>query len=306
MHHHGALHDLPALRTSLPSLRPGPRLRLAAICLLALAMTACATGGLRIDRSHSAASQDSRVQFVVIHYTAGEFEPSLRILTRGAVSSHYLVDRDPPRIYQLVDESRRAYHAGVSSWEGVTALNAASIGIEIVNNGYVDDRRGRYHPYPADQIDQVVALVKDIVRRHGVRPHRIVGHSDIAPSRKQDPGPLFPWRRLADEGLIPWPDEQQVAAERPRFTLALPDVAWFQARLEAHGFAVPRSGELDEATRDVLVAFQMKYRPERYDGEPDAETAALLEVITRPGGRWILGEDGQRRPYRPAPGPRPA
>ncbi|MFG5410865.1 N-acetylmuramoyl-L-alanine amidase [Piscinibacter sakaiensis] len=261
-------------------------------------MTACAgPGGLAIDRRYSAASQDSRVQFIVLHYTDGELGPSLDILTRGPVSSHYLVDRDPPTIYQLVDETRRAYHAGASSWEGVTALNASSIGIEIVNDGYQGDRFGPYQPYPPAQIDAVIALVRDIAQRHGVRPNRIVGHSDIAPTRKQDPGPMFPWRRLADAGLVPWPDEAQVAAERPRFEAALPPTGWFQERLARHGFALPQDGLFDEATRDALSAFQMKYRPARYDGQPDAETAALLEVVNRPGGLWILGGDGRREPF---------
>ena len=211
---------------------------------------------------------------------------SVQILTQEEVSAHYLVsDEAPPRIYRLVDESQRAWHAGLSSWRGNTALNASSIGIEIVNAGPSDNAQGRvYAPYPPEQIDLVISLVKDIVARHQIKPERVVGHSDIAPQRKVDPGPRFPWFRLGELGLIPWPNQGRVRAQQALFAEpgALPDVAWFQRQLAAHGFEVPRHGELDEPTRKVVAAFQMRYRPQRYDGAPDAETAALLRVLNTP------------------------
>ena len=248
------------------------------LCLLA----GCASAP-RLDTTYTSVSQDSRAQFLVIHFTSEEFHSSLKVLTEGPVSSHYLVRDDPPIVYRLVDEGRRAYHAGMSSWKGQTQLNAASIGIEIVNLG---DRGAPdaliWYDYPQAQIDVVVALVKDIVKRHDIRPDRVVGHSDIAPQRKVDPGPRFPWKRLADEGLIPWPDADAVTRRRPAFEDRLPDIAWFQQKLEQHGFAVPRNGELDPATRNVVAAFQMKYRPARFDGNPDAETAAMLDVLVNP------------------------
>lgn len=262
-------------------------LRFAAL-LAALLLGACA-GGPSIDRSHTSLGQDSRVLFIVLHYTQGSFDNALRALTLGQVSSHYLVNDDPVRIYGLVDENRRAWHAGASSWNGHTHLNASSIGIEIVNPGYTDTPAGRvYAPYPPEQIDAVVALVKDIAERHQVRPERIVGHNDIAPMRKQDPGPAFPWKRLAIEGLIAWPDMLTVMAKRHEFETALPDVAWFQARLADYGFALPQSGALDAMTREVIATFQMKYRPGNFDGEPDAETAALLFAATTPGAMLML------------------
>lgn len=258
--------------------------------MLVVSFSGCST--LYIDRTYTAKSQDSRAQFLILHYTAIDHPKSLRVLTQDAVSSHYLVsdgagdspDNFRPMIYQLVDETRRAYHAGLSSWKGHTQLNAASIGIEIVNIGYRDGVNGReFFDFPKAQIDLVVALVKKIVKEHNVQPDRILGHSDIAPLRKSDPGPRFPWKRLADEGIIPWPDEQAVAEKRSYYETSLPNVLWFQQKLEAHGFAPPQNGELDKATRAMIGAFQMKYRQSLFDGMPDAETAAILDVMTSGG-----------------------
>ena len=239
---------------------------------------------LQIDKTHTSKSQDSRVQFLVLHYTWGDFPGSLKILTGGPVSSHYLVRDNPPEIYQLVDENRRSFHAGVSSWLGNSGLNASSIGIEIVNPGGRPDADGfvRFADYEPAQIEAVMKLVRDIVKRHNIAPERVVGHSDIAPTRKVDPGPKFPWKRLADEGIIRWPDAQDVAARKPAFDKALPDVLWFQQRLAKHGFLVTQDGKMDGLTKAVLVAFQMKYRPANYSGAPDAETAAMLDVLTSP------------------------
>jgi N-acetylmuramoyl-L-alanine amidase len=253
------------------------------LVIAALVMAGCATGP-RLDKTYSAVSQDSRVRYLVIHYTALDLPASLRVLTQQAVSSHYLVDAQPdPTIYLLVDESRRAHHAGVSSWQGNTNINPSSIGIEIVNLGNTKSDQGTvYYPFPQSQIDRVIALVRDIVQRHQISPDRVVGHSDIAPQRKQDPGPLFPWKQLADAGLVLWPDAQKVAERRPGFEAMLPDVAWFQQRLQTHGFAVPQTGVLDEPTRTVIAAFQMKYRNSNFDGNPDGETAAILDALTAP------------------------
>ncbi len=254
-------------------------------------LTACATQSLRIDKSHESVTQASRVQFLILHYTVADFDDSLDILARqGRVSSHYLVRETPVEVYQLVDESRLARHAGQSYWAGMTMLNASSVGIEIVNPGYTDTPEGRvYAPYPQEQIDVVIRLVKEIVARHQIRPEFVLGHADIAPGRKQDPGPMFPWRQFAEAGVILWPDEAQVAEKAAYYQVnPVPDVAWFQQRLAAVGYRVPREGVLDEATRDVISTFQMKYRPADISGQPDAGTAALLEVVSTPGGMRSL------------------
>ena len=254
---------------------------------LAVLLTGCATEYPRIDHSLSAKSQSSRVKFVILHYTVSDRPQSIKILTEQIVSSHYLLtDEAVPTLYQLVDEARQANHAGVSNWKNYTLLNGNSIGIEIVNPGFTDTPNGRiWHPFPQAQIDQLIALLKQIVARHNIPPENILGHSDIAPQRKQDPGPMFPWQQLAAQGLILWPDAARVNAARPAYEAALPDVAWFQAKLALHGYLVPKTGVLDNETRTVLAAFQMKYRPMTIDGTPDAESAALLEVLTTPAAK---------------------
>ena len=239
-------------------------------------------GGLHIDTSHTAAGQSSRVQYIVLHYTSSDLQRSLELLTQGEVSAHYLIDAAPATAYRLVDEDRRAWHAGDSEWHGRTWLNASTLGIELVNPGYEEDAEGnrRWYPYPPKQIDALIRLLKELVERHELPPDSIVGHSDIAPQRKVDPGPLFPWYRLAAEGLIAWPDDAHLGTRQRLFAaVGLPPTAWYQARLASLGYRVPQHGELDEATRKVLAAFQMKYRPSHHDGTPDAETAALLQVL---------------------------
>ncbi len=251
------------------------------VCLfLFSAMLAGCASGPRIDTRYNAVGQNSRVQYIILHYTSTDLAHSLRLLTEGEVSSHYLIGEAPATIYRLVDEDRRAWHAGDSQWQGRTWLNGTSIGIELVNQGFYDGPNNRYwQPYSPAQIEALIVLLKDIVQRHQLSLGSILAHSDIAPQRKVDPGPLFPWKRLADAGLVPWPDDRVVAQQQALFAESLPTVAWFQAQLARQGYQVPEHGELDEETRNVLAAFQMKYRPARHDGEPDAETAALLLVL---------------------------
>ncbi|WP_263146347.1 N-acetylmuramoyl-L-alanine amidase [Pseudomonas sp. RIT-PI-AD] len=247
--------------------------------LLLLLIAGCAQQP-QIDTRFVSANQNSRVQYIVLHYTSTDFLHSLALLTHGDVSAHYLIDEDPPTIYRLVDENRRAWHAGESEWQGRTWLNASSIGIELVNRGYEDMADGRvWYPFAEAQIDALIGLLKDLVKRHQLPLGSIIGHLDIAPQRKVDPGPLFPWKRLGEAGLIPWPDAGEVARKQVLLAAELPNVLWFQHQLAIQGYAVEQNGTLDQATRNVLAAFQMKYRPARYDGEPDAQTAALLLVL---------------------------
>ena len=254
------------------------------LALLIALLSGCAGPGPRIDHSYQARSQSSRVRFIVLHYTVSDLPTALKTLTQQDVSSHYLLTDTPsPLFYALVDESRQAAHAGASSWKTYTHLNNSSIGIEIVNPGYSDTPEGRiWYPYPPAQIDQLILLLRQIVARHDIKPENILGHSDIAPQRKIDPGPMFPWERLAAAGLIPWPDANRVAGRRAVYEQGVPQPAWFQQQLALHGYAVPQTGEFDLATRNVIIAFQMKYRRSNFDGVADAETAAILDVLTTP------------------------
>ncbi|NGM87402.1 N-acetylmuramoyl-L-alanine amidase [Parapusillimonas sp. SGNA-6] len=250
-------------------------------CTFAALLSGCGMhwgGGLAIDRSIVAKSQNSRVDFIVLHYTSTGNEASLKILSQLNVSSHYLITREPrPKIYQLVDESRRAWHAGLSEWYGRTDMNSASIGIEIVNHG---NEKGEWEAYTPAQIDTLVALLKDISARHQIKPANIVGHSDIAPQRKIDPGPAFPWQELAAQGLGRWYDPDRVREHQAEFLRqGLPDAAWIQGELRRLGYAAPTTGKLDRATRNVIAAFQMHFRPSRYDGVPDPETLAIMRAL---------------------------
>ncbi|MFI8482167.1 N-acetylmuramoyl-L-alanine amidase [Pseudomonas sp. NPDC078700] len=247
---------------------------------LMLALLAGCSSGPSIDKSHTATGQSSRVQYVVLHYTSTSFSRSMELLTTKDVSSHYLINSEPATIYQLVDENRRAWHAGVSSWKGRTWLNSTTIGIELVNKGYTDTPAGRvWQPYSEDQIQALISLLKDIVKRHDLPLGSIIGHSDVAPQRKVDPGPYFPWKRLADAGLVPWPDASEVTRKQVQLAANLPNIAWFQHQLARQGYEIIENGQLDTQTRKVLAAFQMKYRPSNYAGQADAETAALLLVL---------------------------
>lgn len=261
---------------------PATRLaRLAGTVAVAALLAACAApgpGGLSINRSVQARAQDSRVDFVVLHYTATDNDTSLKVLSEQDVSSHYLITREPrPGVYLLVPEERRAWHAGVSEWKGRSHLNNTSIGIEIVNHGRQEND---WQPYTDEQIDTLIILLRDIMTRHRIAPGNVVGHSDIAPQRKVDPGPLFPWKRLADEGLATWFDEPLAARYTEEYMLmGLPPVSTIQEMLRRAGYPTPATGELDKATRNVLSAFQMRYRPDLFDGNPDARTLGILKAL---------------------------
>ncbi|MGH1449313.1 MAG: N-acetylmuramoyl-L-alanine amidase [Pseudomonadaceae bacterium] len=257
---------------------------LALTCLSLLVVLGGCTRSLEIDDRYQSANHDSRVQYVIVHYTSSGFDRALQHLTRGAVSSHYLISEEPV-VYRLVDENRRAWHAGDSSWQGRTWLNGSSVGIEIVHPGYSDTPEGRvWHPWPAEQVDPLIPLLQDILKRHQLSPDRVLGHSDVAPQRKVDPGPLFPWRQLAQAGVSIWPDAAQVAHHERALAGRVPPPQWFDEALQAFGYSLAMSGSdpaatPDRARRNVIAAFQMRFRPALHDGVADSETAAILAAL---------------------------
>ncbi|GAB3215513.1 N-acetylmuramoyl-L-alanine amidase [Pseudaeromonas pectinilytica] len=264
------------------------RLLLATTSLL---LTSCQQVTLPIDRSHTSLNQDSRIQSVIVHYTQIDDAQSLDELTRPAsrVSAHYLLSREErdgqPIVYALVPESQRAWHAGVSHWQGAQALNASSIGIEIVNLGYADADaqlpliERHWQAYTSGQIQTLALLLRQLVDRYQLPPTRLLGHSDIAPGRKVDPGPLFPWQQLHDHyGLGAWPDEARVSA---LLTMPgpVPSISEIQNLLIRYGYGLAATGTLDTRTRQTVQAFQLHFRPARYDGLPDRETVARLQAL---------------------------
>lgn len=260
-----------------PALKRG--IQIGVLSLTALLAACGSSGPIKFDDSYSSQGQNSRVRYLVLHYTAGDHATSLKVLIQRDVSAHYLIsDERRPTVYRLVPEERRAWHAGIGSWYGFTDLNTGSIGIEIVNMGRLGN--GRWEPYTQGQINTLKVLLKDLAQRHNISPRNIIGHSDVAPQRKTDPGPHFPWKELAQDGIGRWYKEAQARALLAQYaTRPLPSASQVQAWLRKAGYETPESGMFDKATQNVIAAFQMHYRPARYDGILDAETAAILQSL---------------------------
>ncbi|HHN73348.1 MAG TPA: N-acetylmuramoyl-L-alanine amidase [Thermopetrobacter sp.] len=217
------------------------------------------------------------IDMIVLHYTGcPSAESALLWMCTGEsqVSAHYLVDEDG-EIVQLVDERARAWHAGAACWAGESDVNSRSIGIEIQNPGHAEPEPP---PYGEAQMAAVIALCRDIMARHGIDPARVVGHSDVAPMRKCDPGEHFPWRRLAAAGvaLAPAPAPEGMAGEALRPGDAGAAVAALQAALAAAGYHVPQGGHYCPQTEAVVRAFQRRFRPARVDGVADPSTRETL------------------------------
>lgn len=216
---------------------------------------------------------------ILLHYTGMQSgaEALARLRDRQAeVSAHYLVEEDG-RLFALVPEERRAWHAGVSSWRGAADINSASIGVEIVNPGH----EFGYRPFPAGQIAVVIELLADIRSRWTVPDARILAHSDVAPTRREDPGELFPWRRLAEAGHGLWSDAPAAPGPELQADDEGADVFALQAGLARLGYDLPPSGRYDAITAAVVTAFQRHWRQERVDGRADGETRARLIDLLR-------------------------
>jgi N-acetylmuramoyl-L-alanine amidase len=240
-------------------------------------------------RSASFAARTEAVDTLVLHYTALDLAQSLKVLREGAVSVHYVLAEDGT-VYKLLEEHEVGWHAGLSMWRGRRNVNARSIGIEVVN---LD---GNVHGYPRAQVDALVALCRAILQRHpGIEARNVVGHSDIAPKRKVDPGRRFPWQRLAAAGIGLWPEG---AVPEP---VASP--AGLQALLQACGYPPPHaygrnsasganvyvpdadnpppgvSGVQRVTTADLVRAFQLRYQPRALAGRPTAHTMGMLRRL---------------------------
>jgi N-acetylmuramoyl-L-alanine amidase len=224
-----------------------------------------------VDRpspNHAARPTDTAVDVLVLHYTELPLKESLDVLTDGArplrVSAHYVLAEDGT-LYRLVPEDRVAWHAGRSWWRGRESLNATSIGIEIVN------LQGDRHDYPQRQVEVLIELCREIMARHpAIVPRNVVGHSDIAPKRKIDPGARFPWKTLAEAGVGLWPR-----------TEAWPIEDNFLRALQRFGY--PPATEVEP--EEIVKAFQRHFRPSRIDGTVDPECRSLLaDLLDQVGG----------------------
>lgn len=256
--------------------------------------------------NHGPRPEGQAVDHLVLHYTELDLAQSLAVLTDatrpGRVSSHYVLAEDGA-VYALVDETRVAWHAGRSCWRGVSGLNGRSIGIEIVN------LHGDRHAYPAVQVDALIALCHGILRRHpAIEARNVVGHSDIAPRRKIDPGLRFPWRHLALAGIGLWPRLPDGTATpdtgngtdgpaRP-----CEDASSLVARLTRFGYASPHTypdaagNDVTVGPADIVAAFQRRFRPWRVDGLADGDQIARIDDLLRQ-----VGELPPLTASRPAP-----
>jgi N-acetylmuramoyl-L-alanine amidase len=218
-----------------------------------------------------------RIRHLVVHYTGmTSCQKALERLCdpKAEVSAHYLIDEDGA-VYQLVSEENRAWHAGKSFWHGVRDINSTSIGVEIANPGH----EYGYRAFAKQQIAAFVLLAREIMKRHSITAYNVLGHSDVAPGRKTDPGELFPWETLATEGIGLWPEDTVTLPGHPDLMGAL-------RRLSDIGYPVPMTPELgsdvinpDSAVTDVIAAFQSRYRQSLADGFLDIETATRIASV---------------------------
>lgn len=263
---------------------------------------------------------DAQVQFLVLHYTAVPLNTTLGIFTndsslaeqdseyfangaadpielcKNEVSAHYVISENG-EVFSLVNEEYAAYHAGVSFWNGVKNINNQSIGIEQVNIGYdwlskfpteravtVGGSDKTWCTFTDAQIDKTIALCLEIIKRYNIQPHNIVGHTDVACGRKSDPGPAFPWERLAKSGVGIWYDiSESSIKEMPEDPVSVS-----QNKLTEFGYDCPITGVIDEKFKNVMQAFQMHFRPSNIDGEVDLECIQILDSLCIRKNRYEL------------------
>ena len=214
------------------------------------------------------------VNLLLFHYTGmkSASEAMARLCNPNSkVSAHYLID-EVGNIFSLVDENKRAWHAGVASWNDDVDINNISVGVEIANPGH----EFGYSRYPERQMVAVETLSIDIINRHSIRAARVLAHSDVSPSRKCDPGELFDWERLAAAGIGIWPKMLPVSVD-----FEIGSIRQCQKQLKMIGYGLKITGVLDELTRDTILAFQRHWLPDRLTGKFDVETVWRIESVLR-------------------------
>lgn len=275
-----------------------------AACLVLPLISCVSTTATRYvidDQTYQSTGKSQRIKTIVLHYTVSDNDQSIKTLTTGKVSAHYLIlDKDDNKIYNLVPESERAWHAGTGGFAGHTILNDTSIGIEIVNEGIQSQYRGalnrnaeetpnlEYHPYAHFvyfeewQIKKVAQLVQDIATRYDISPKNIIGHSDLAPTRKIDPGAKFPWQRLyLDYGIGAWYDEADKQLFMTQADFATATILDIKQAFRDYGYHINATDTWDKPSRDVIYAFQLHFRPLNPTGDMDIETYAILKALNK-------------------------
>ena len=249
-------------------------------------------GKFQVDSStYISRGKEERIKFIILHYTALDNVGSIRELT-GGVSAHFLVlDEDDNKIYSLVPLEQRAWHAGASAFRGRTNINDTSVGIEIVSDGIAKEYRSDpnpYHPYDhyvdykPIQIEKAAQIIKYVAEKYNIPARNIVAHSDIAPSRKKDPGAKFPWKELYDKYNIgAWYDEadKQEFMDEEKFKAT--SIREIKDELRKYGYEINRLDEWDKESKDVVYAFQLHFNPKNATGEMDLETFAILKALNK-------------------------
>ena len=262
------------------------------LLLLSLVLVGCQTPrDYAISQYPTTGKAGNTPKLLIIHYTALNDTDSINVLSSGQVSIHYLIPSTPAvdmkgrlTAIQMVDEKSIAWHAGQSYWQQMQGLNKCSVGIEIVNRGFQTRLLGRHwFAYQPAQIELLAKLAKDIIQRYDIAPENVLGHSDISPGRKVDPGRLFPWQQLAEQGIGAWPEQQTVKyylAGRPVNKLVDPHDKLLPA-LERYGYQLPVSStSMNSLSIKLLIqAFQMHFRPADISGIADAETEAIALAL---------------------------
>lgn len=265
------------------------------ILLLEILLTSCSYVNYNIDSSKfSSVGQNERVKYLILHYTATDDDLGIRALTQGQVSSHYLItSRDEEPIYNLVPLEKRAWHAGISEFRGRRNLNDSSIGIEIINRGIkkYDENEKKYGFYiPRDeyiefsegQIKKIAHLLQTLIKRYNIKPEDILGHSDIAPTRKIDPGAKFPWERLYREyGIGAWYNKKDKEFFMNEKLYKVTPIFKIKEEFRKYGYKINNTDEWDEESRRVIYNFQAHFYPEGLSGNMDLETFAVLKALNK-------------------------
>lgn len=264
---------------------------------LTLVLSSCTSLKYSVNSSkYKSKSYNERVRFVILHYTALNDERSITALTKNNVSSHYLVTQERyDSVYSLVPDTQRAWHAGTSSFDGYKNLNDNSIGIEISNLGYSSANKQKttnlkdgivditmFHPYNDAQVFKIGMLLKELTAKYKINPKYILGHSDIAPTRKFDPGPKFPWKHLYDHyGVGAWFEKKDFNAFYSQDLFNSYSAKDLKDELRKYGYDINSTDNWDLQSKKVVSAFQMHFRPRKVDGVFDLETFAIIKALNK-------------------------